>query len=241
MSKTLDAKAFALIKHFLAWMPPDANMITWLELQLGREEGPSWRPRRALASWRDMEIESWRASPEVYEHRRTVYLRQMTDPAAVEELQNLAVPELLGRMRTAYNRFLDSAAVILEGDSSYQDTCTRIEQLIEGVHAEGMKGSAIAFMYPCVDTVDDYYTMHINAKALANAVKVALAVYRLKAETGRLPEALPDGLPGDPYSGKDFEYEITGEGFTLRCRAMAAGYSQGPRHFDFKVRQDSTN
>jgi len=241
ISETLDAKAFSLIQDVLAWMPPDANTVTWLELQLGREEGPSWRPRRALASWCDMEIESWRASPEVYEHWRTVYLREMMDPAAVAELKNLAVPELLERMRTAYSRFLDSAAVILEGDSSYQDTCTQIKQLIEGVHTEGKKGSAIAFMYSCVDPVDGYYTMHINAEARANAVKAALAVYHIKAETGLLPETLPGGLPSDPYSGENFDYQITEEGFTLGCRAMAFGYSQGLRQFDFKVREENKN
>ena len=144
-------------------------------------------------------------------------------------------------MRAAYNTFLEAAAAIIESDLSYRDTCTQIEQLIEQVYAEGRKGSAIAFMYSCVDPVDDYYTAHVNAKAHANAVRAAMEVYRIKAETGKLPEALPDGLPGDPYSGEDFDYEITEEGFTLRCRAMAVNYSQGPRHFEFKVRQDNAN
>jgi hypothetical protein len=34
-----------------------------------------------------------------------------------------------------------------------------------------------------------------------------------------LPETLPDYLPKDPFSGQDFEYEITEKGFVLRCRA----------------------
>ena len=36
------------------------------------------------------------------------------------------------------------------------------------------------------------------------------------AETGALPEALPDHMPKDPFSGRDFEYEVTADGFLLR-------------------------
>jgi hypothetical protein len=63
-----------------------------------------------------------------------------------------------------------------------------------------------------------------------------LAVYRIKATTGQLPENLPDGLPKDPYSGKDFEYQVTDEGFILRCRAEAiGGYGPKIRQFEFRV------
>jgi len=39
------------------------------------------------------------------------------------------------------------------------------------------------------------------------------------AETGRLPETLPAYSSKDPYSGQEFEYEITATGFLLGCRA----------------------
>ena len=51
-----------------------------------------------------------------------------------------------------------------------------------------------------------------------NAIRTAVEIYMIKAKTGKLPEALPAGLPGDLFSGKDFEYQITDEGFILRCQ-----------------------
>lgn len=44
-------------------------------------------------------------------------------------------------------------------------------------------------------------------------------VYLVKAETGQLPEALPAYAPKDPSRGQQFAYEITAQGFVLRCQA----------------------
>jgi hypothetical protein len=36
-------------------------------------------------------------------------------------------------------------------------------------------------------------------------------------------DALPAGLPKDAFSGKDFKYEKTKDGFVLRCRGRDLG------------------
>ncbi len=241
ISEELEGRAFRLIQHVLGAMPPDVDTLAWLKSQIDHEEGLVWNPRKALAKWREIEIRSWQVSPEMYAPWKDMCLRTMTDPNAVAELKGLSDTELLERIRAAHDDFLARVSAILEGDRSYQDTCEQITQLMEQVGAEEKDGNPIAFLYSCVYTAKVYYTIHTNVKAHANAVRAAMEVYRIKAETGRLPEALPDGLPGDPYSGEDFDYEITEEGFTLRCRAMAVNYSQGPRHFDFKVHEGNAN
>jgi len=37
------------------------------------------------------------------------------------------------------------------------------------------------------------------------------------ADTGKLPDALPAGLPIDMFSGKPFEYSKTEDSFVLKC------------------------
>ena len=69
--------------------------------------------------------------------------------------------------------------------------------------------------------------------ARLNALDAALAVYLIEAQAGQLPETLPDGLPGDPFSGEDFEYQVTDEGFSLRCRVSTP--ERPISHFDFKI------
>jgi hypothetical protein len=56
------------------------------------------------------------------------------------------------------------------------------------------------------------------SKTLFNAIIAAVEIYIVKAKTSRLPDTLPAGLPRDLFSGKDFEYEKTKDGFILRCR-----------------------
>jgi hypothetical protein len=75
--------------------------------------------------------------------------------------------------------------------------------------------------------------------AHAHAVQAAIPVYRVKATTGQLPRELPGGLPKDPYSGEDFEYRVTDEGFSLACRGLAIDWSDDnePRRFDFRVKE----
>ena len=62
------------------------------------------------------------------------------------------------------------------------------------------------------------YTLGIRGKTNFNAVRVALEIYIIKAETGKLPDTIGAGLPKDLFSGKDFEYEKTADGFILRCQ-----------------------
>ena len=57
-----------------------------------------------------------------------------------------------------------------------------------------------------------------SIEASANATRAGVALCLERARTGLLPEVLPAGLPKDPFSGQDFQYERTRNGFVLRCR-----------------------
>jgi hypothetical protein len=80
------------------------------------------------------------------------------------------------------------------------------------------------------------FESNIRYRAIFNALKAAIEIYLIKAQTGQLPEQLPDGLPKDPYSGRDFEYEITKDGFLLRCR-MKAFDGKEKYEFEYKIKK----
>ena len=73
-----------------------------------------------------------------------------------------------------------------------------------------------------------YSRGHIEHEARVNGTKAAVEIYLVLAKTGDLPEKLPDHLPKDPFTSLDFGYEITDEGFALRCHGE-----------DFKERKKS--
>jgi len=84
--------------------------------------------------------------------------------------------------------------------------------------------------------IDRLFESQVEHTAHINVVKAAVEVYLVVAKTGQLPETLPEGLPKDPYSGKDFDYEITNEGFMLRCRVKPVN-ERKVRQYEFKVKK----
>ena len=76
----------------------------------------------------------------------------------------------------------------------------------------------------------------LRLEAGTKAMQAALAVYLSRAKTGRLPEALPVGVPGDPFSGKALAYEKTAEGFVLRCQGKDLDKDEA-YEYEYKVRE----
>lgn len=80
------------------------------------------------------------------------------------------------------------------------------------------------------------YSQKVKAKTFSNAIKTAVELYIIKARTGRLPDKLPTGLPKDLFSGKDFVYEKTDNGFILRCQGKDL-WKNEIYEYEFKVKE----
>jgi len=80
------------------------------------------------------------------------------------------------------------------------------------------------------------YNIDVLRKTFSNALKTALEIYIIKAKTGRLPDALPEGMPKDLFSGKDFEYGRKKDGFVLRCRGKNLAKDK-IHQYKFKVKK----
>ena len=74
-----------------------------------------------------------------------------------------------------------------------------------------------------------------RAQTRLNAVKAAIELYLINIRTGQLPDALPQDLPQDLFSGRDFSYEKNEEGFILRCQAKDP-YRDMIHEYSFKVK-----
>ena len=83
---------------------------------------------------------------------------------------------------------------------------------------------------------DKLYNDGIQSETFSNAVKTALEIYKIAAQTGRLPDSLPAGMPEDLFSGKDFEYEKIADGFILRCQGKDLDKDK-IYEYEFKVKK----
>ena len=74
-----------------------------------------------------------------------------------------------------------------------------------------------AFEFPG-PLISRLFELQVGHMAQINIIKAAVEIYLIVAKTGQLPESLPDYLPKDPTTGRKLVYEITDEGFDLRCQ-----------------------
>jgi len=103
-------------------------------------------------------------------------------------------------------------------DLPYPQSYKQLVKLAEKPGIESKKNpNAIiaAYLAPATGRI---VSLDVRARTNFNAVKTALNLYIMRVKAGQLPAELPEDMPKDLFSGKDFEYEKTKDGFILRCR-----------------------
>ncbi len=80
------------------------------------------------------------------------------------------------------------------------------------------------------------YDNAIESTTFSNALKAALELYIITAQTGKLPDSIPTGMPKDLFSGKDFKYEKTSDGFILKCQGKDLSKDE-TYQYEFKIKK----
>ena len=117
----------------------------------------------------------------------------------------------------------------------YQDAYRELEKLNETITKEAEKNPAAFFTSVASPMNTKLCTNEVVFKTNFNAVNAAIEIYILKAQSGTLPDKLPEGLPKDLFSRKDFIYEKTADGFILRCQGKDL-FKNEIHEYEFKVK-----
>jgi hypothetical protein len=221
-------------------MSPGAEILTWLRGQLivARNVIPSFV--RALEMDFELNLQSVRTNPNVLESLREHLLEKAGDKNTRDQILGLTDEQLVSIVREPYVDFLNSVFHAMDSELMYEEKILEIQELKEKLtdeYGSNMTlGSMAVFYVDRSGNVDELYNLKVRNEAQFNALKAAIEIYLIKARTGQLPQTLPAGLPKDPYSGQDFGYEITEEGFTFH--SQSEGF-QGPagKLLEFKVQQ----
>jgi len=216
-----DRVALSTARDILGIIPPDSNTLVWFRNQLGEVAASR------LSSSADMVK---RAATSVLSEMQTdsdglaLWKEQAVQEAegeqAKEDVRNLTSGEFLSRAREGLEQFTDSICRILYSEMSYVQKNAQVLTFIDESQKAATTDPVVKAFTPLVSS-----RIRLQWRAgLAHTVRVrglraAVEVYLVLAKTGRLPEELPEHLPKDPFTGLDFEYEITDEGFALRCQS----------------------
>ena len=237
-STPFERYALRMVRYVLGVIPPDADILTWFRGQLGVVLGapPSYAKR--LQELVKAQLKHIRTHPARLARLRNLLVEGADDEQAKENARNLTDEQFLLRTSGGLQSFLDSIFRILDSEIAYEHKRAKMQRIIskltEADDTDPLTKN-ILIMINMREQINREYTSYVEHQAYINGVKAAVEVYLVVAKTGQLPETLPDGLPKDPSSGRDFVYEITDEGFALRCQDKKF-LSRSSRRLEFKVK-----
>jgi len=191
----------------------DATLLRWLKSELAKPPGREISPVRPFQIEREI----------VTDLMRMERVRELASALGGEleqketaQIAARANEQVLGRARRMYAERVQEMLDVLNGPLSYSEVHSRLKQLKDDSDPADPASVLVGTFAPAMHSV---YGSKIRTEAHANAIRAGLEICLRRAEAGKLPASLPAGLPKDPFSGEDFEYERTDQGFVLRCRA----------------------
>jgi hypothetical protein len=217
MSTSIDAMAGKTIQHVLGTMPPDSDTLIWLRAQLATVPGAPPSLGRMLRNDTELIRDNLETDPGFLDYVRRLWIEANSDDATVH---NLTDEELIAHIYEPHARFVNAIDTVLDSTMTYAQKYEETERLLDQLQGEISNSVLMAqvMTFASSAAVSDLYAMETVNLTWFNTAKTAVEVYLVTAESGELPEALPAYVPKDPFSGQDFLYEITPDGFLLRCQ-----------------------
>jgi len=260
MSTTIiDRTALYNTKILLGSHRPKVETLKWLKNQLATQEDSPLFLTKMLKMDFELTLQSLRNNNNILDNaleamnlkdqiRSSFRNKNASTDMEDRKVQSITDEELVALAGEPYESFLNSALQVINSGMSYKEKMSKIDILTKKIRNEFGGDPA---SYPIIaahpeklltlyivnhsdEVVASLYRLHVDHVALINVLMTGIEVYLTEAETGQLPEKLPEGVPKDPFTGRDFAYEITEEGFTLSLPDKNIP-EQRQRPYEFKV------
>ena len=231
LSISFNAVANNCVIEILSDMPQDMETLTWLKDQLNQMDERPISIKLALYYKREAGITSM--NPQKISNA----ISGLDDGACKEDLLeriSSADEKFFERNIKYWNNYMDSAEAAI--DLPYSETYSTLKSLDENLAKDLGENPDLALAATYAPAWWKIYSLSIRMASHYNAVKTAIELYMIKAKTGKLPDKLPEGLPKDLFSCKDFEYEKTDDGFILRCQGKDLVKDE-IHEYEFKVKK----
>jgi len=229
-SLAIDGMAQRCIQEILGSMIPDADILEWLRGRLAFFESDSHSLITAIEMDLELSIQNIRSSMDPFDtidQIREQMIENAEDQNSIDDILNLSDDELIALAREPYDEFLNSIFKVIDSEMSYVYKYEEIQRLnSELIDEHPAVYYIIYWTGGTIDHINRMFDIQFRHMAQFNALKAAIDIYLEVTEAGQLPEMLPANLPKDPFSGEDFEYEVTNHGFILRCRQVEIGTNE---------------
>jgi hypothetical protein len=231
----ISSKANTTIQNILKDTPEDSQVLNWLKEQLIHINSKF----PLLEDFIGYEAEMCLASIQRDKAQTIVGMAldgEYFDPNMADRVRE-ADEEFFERNRDCYTRHIASIQAVLSAPLSYSQVIARLQELEEELIEEA-KAKDAPLAIASVPAFNKVYSLTVRSKTHFNAVKAAIEIYLIKSKTGKLPDELPAGLPGDLFSGKPFEYKKTADGFILRCQGQElSDKDKKVNEYEFRIKK----
>jgi hypothetical protein len=235
MGMGLNALANKMMQDVLAVAPADVETLRQIEAQLTQvqEAFPS------VATALEREAQLWTVS--MRKERAESILRMLKEcdePAKTEPIAaqiRTADEGFFARSRTHWTNAIAELTATLESGLPYEQMCARLDEISTPLAnpAPGNPDAALtAFALPATGRV---FVLATRLQTQFHALRTALDIYTVRAQTGKLPDSLPVNSRPDLFSGKPFVYEKADDHFVLRCQVKEYPDEAEANHYEFKI------
>lgn len=227
VSRSIRGVAYKCMQDVMGRAAGDAKLLQWLKGELAKSDAETLSPVRPLKMELDVVSDLMRI--ENVEKLAQV-LAGFGGKVSAAEIAKKADEKTLRRARQIYTERINSALTILSTSMSYDQAEAQLKQLAGNLDSNDPSEATVQAFIPALDKI---FAQKVAIETHANAIHAAIEILLSRAGTGQLPDALPSGLPKDAFSGKDFEYAKTKDGFVLRC----PGKDLDVYRYEFKIRK----
>jgi len=221
------------VVRFLSEMPPDAEILTWLRDELAALDQRPFSVDPVLDWKRKAGIISM--APERIAGVAQVALDEGDMKTRVLERIRTADPQFCARNIRYWNNFMDRVQAAFH--QPYDAARAALLGLDKQPDADFDRNPDATLTVCFAPTFATIHLLSVRLQAQSHAIRTAVAIYLSRAQTGRLPETLPAGTPGDPFSGQPLQYEKADDHFLLRWQERVSPEKAGANQYEFKIKQ----
>jgi hypothetical protein len=236
VSIAMNAIANQAIGDIVSQASLDEQALIWLKSEITRI--CATRGRFSAALQRDAQ----HCVPSISAEGRESILKCLEDSVPSENLKVVSTKiqqadQAFFKANLSY--YLNHVAMVQDVlDLSFAEAYQRLEQLGKRPTQDAKTNDEALIAAILIPNYERCYCLDIRAATHFNAIKTAVELFLVKARTGHLPETLADTSSQDLFSGQDFIYQKSQEGFTLRCRTKDPSSSKSETYdFAFKSKE----
>ena len=223
------------IRDMLGLMPVDEPTLLWLQQQLATISGRGPSLSHALQTETEFTLNTLAEEDvdrliEAMKHD----LSEDPSPEWVDQIKKADTSFFVGSHRYFENH-IQNIQTILESPALLVDKLAQLEELGKRPSKDSQDNPHASVTAGWMPPIQRILFLGSRSRAGRKMHEAAIEIYLQAARSGSVPTKLPAGVPKDPFTGQDFAYQKTEEGFTLT--RWTDDPSDWRYQLEFKVRQ----